>query len=670
MDTNDSVVVTVAIPTYRRQDELSALLPEIDRHARNVTEDGSNGFRVNVLVVDNNPDGSGAMLANAMGLADLRAVVEPSPGVSAVRNRALLETAASDLLIFIDDDERPTEKWLATLLSTWDAANRPAAVAGRVVSEFSGPIDSWIEAGGFFVRRSLPTGTSIDVAATNNLLLDLRTVRALGLTFDPAFGLTGGEDTLFTRSISAAGERMVWCNEAVVIDRVPVDRSSRRWVLARAASYGNARSLVDVYLARSRAARMQTRGRNVGEGALRMVVGGARCLLGVLARSERHQAQGLRTAYRGAGMAAGALGFKYQEYARSHHRRLFRRRTRAPGEPLRVLQSFPTPKATTNPYLVMLASSLEASGEAVVLNFSYRLALTGRYDVFHVHWPENLVSSAGPLKRLVRQALFALLLVRLRTTSTPVIRTLHNLELPSGLSRRQVMLLRWAERWTTLWIRVNDDTPIAADRAHETVVHGHYKDWYGGTVVPESIQGRLTYFGLIRRYKNVDGLIEAFKQVDSSVPMTLRVAGKPSSEDIARQLEALAHDDERISLLLRFLSDDQLVHEVGEAQLVVLPYREMHNSGSLLASLSLGRPVLVPDNEVNRRFRDEVGREWVQLYGGELSAEHLVTALHWVHQRRAAEVPDLSARDWDKAGRSHMQAYRRALQLAGAKQSG
>jgi hypothetical protein len=50
----------------------------------------------------------------------------------------------------------------------------------------------------------------------------------------------------------------------------------------------------------------------------RIVAGAARWVAGQLIRSHRHQARGLRTVARGAGMLAGALGHVYQEYGRQH----------------------------------------------------------------------------------------------------------------------------------------------------------------------------------------------------------------------------------------------------------------------------------------------------------------------------------------------------------------
>jgi beta-1,4-mannosyltransferase len=329
--------------------------------------------------------------------------------------------------------------------------------------------------------------------------------------------------------------------------------------------------------------------------------------------------------------------------------------------PLVVLQSFPTPRETTNPYLVLLAASITEQPDVVLRTFSWRRALLSRYDVFHVHWPEILVSGHSPLKKAVRQVLFVLFLLRLRLTRTPLVRTLHNLHLPEGISRREVVLLRLAERWTTLWIRLNATTPAPAGARSVTIVHGHYRDWFARHPEPAPRPGHLAFVGLVRRYKGVTGLTEAFAQTAAAEPdWTLRIAGRPSTEELAAELHTAAAADPRVSLSLQFLSDAELVHEIGAAELVVLPYREMHNSGGALAALSLDRPVLVPDNEVNKLLAEEVGPGWVFRYAGELTGADLRAAVAARRAGTAADRPDLSAREWPAAGRAHVDAYRTA----------
>jgi hypothetical protein len=146
--------------------------------------------------------------------------------------------------------------------------------------------------------------------------------------------------------------------------------------------------------------------------------------------------------------------------------------------------------------------------------------------------------------------------------------------------------------------------------------------------------------------------------------VTLRIGGKPSTDELARQLTELADGDDRIELTLRFLADAELVDIVCSAELVVLPYREMHNSGGVLTSLSLDRPVLVPSNEVTERLAVEVGDGWVWRYDGELTPELMLDTLERVQRGDRSERPDLSRREWDDAGRAHLAAYRRAREIA------
>ena len=102
----------------------------------------------------------------------------------------------------------------------------------------------------------------------------------------------------------------------------------------------------------------------------------------------------------------------------------------------------PSPTATHHQPLHRDAPGLPRStsrGRAADLQVAAR-ADRG-YDVFHAHWPEILVNGHRPLKTAVRQVLFLVMLIRLRLRGTAIVRTLHNLELPDGISRRESVLL-------------------------------------------------------------------------------------------------------------------------------------------------------------------------------------------------------------------------------------
>jgi succinoglycan biosynthesis protein ExoM len=308
--------VRVAVLTYRRPDDLRDALPLLVSQLESVSGDAVDG---DLVVVDNDPEAGAEQLVRDFARAHPMVPVlyehESTAGIAAARNRALHSSADVDVLVFIDDDERPTEQWLGCLLQTYRTF-RSAAVVGPVVSEFGTEPDPWITAGRFFVRLRRPTGSPVTVAATNNLLLDLHQIRRLGLDFDLRFGLSGGSDTKFTRELHQRGGRLIWCDEAVVTDVVPAARATRSWVLRRALRSGNGESTTSLDIARPGGARFRLRLRLSARGALRLAGGTARLVLGVATRSQGHQARGVRTCARGLGMLSGAWGYVYHEYRR------------------------------------------------------------------------------------------------------------------------------------------------------------------------------------------------------------------------------------------------------------------------------------------------------------------------------------------------------------------
>ena len=325
--------LTIAIPTFRRPDDLKRAIGGVLKQVAEQAAREPSGGTVSdaeVLVIDNDAQCSGrkAALAAAAdagvavrasadeltaGDVSVRYVVEERPGVAAVRNRALDETTERDLLIFIDDDEEPEPGWLAALVGLW-ASTGCQAVAGPVIPVYEVEPEAWVRQGEFFVRRTWPTGTVRPVAASNCLLLDLGFVRRAGLRFDEAFGATGGEDTLFTRRLSAAGGVIRWCDEARVRDHVPASRLTRPWILRRQRSHAATSVRVELALAGG-GVQPAIRTRAAVGGLVRIVVGGLRMVGGTLIGSPRHAAKGARLLDRGRGiLAASAGGGVHREY--------------------------------------------------------------------------------------------------------------------------------------------------------------------------------------------------------------------------------------------------------------------------------------------------------------------------------------------------------------------
>jgi beta-1,4-mannosyltransferase len=330
-----------------------------------------------------------------------------------------------------------------------------------------------------------------------------------------------------------------------------------------------------------------------------------------------------------------------------------------PARRVRVMQSFGAPRPTTNPYIHMLDAALAEAPGVEHLRFDRRRALLGRYDAIHFHWPETLLGGSTRLKAWARRVYARALLTRLRLTNVAVIRTVHNVELPKDVTRAERRMLEGIERRTDYRILLNEQTRV--DGASTVIPHGHFRDWFARDADTTPDPQTIGFVGLVRRYKGVEGLIQAFGATRTGHPhWRLRIAGNPSSAELADQLRTLAAGDERIAFDLRFLAEDDFAAAIARVRGLVLPYRFMHNSGVVLAALSLGRPVLVPQNEVNAALADEVGPGWVHMFAGELDARDLESFMAAVAGDPPA-APDLSARDWTRTGMLHAAAYADAV---------
>jgi glycosyltransferase involved in cell wall biosynthesis len=95
-------------------------------------------------------------------------------------------------------------------------------------------------------------------------------------------------------------------------------------------------------------------------------------------------------------------------------------------------------------------------------------------------------------------------------------------------------------------------------------------------------------FGLMRPYKGIDVLLEAWRGIEDA---ELWVAGMPRM-DIAH-LRTIAPPNVRF--MPRFITDSELPAYFQRADLVVLPYREIDQSGVLFTALAFGKPLLLSD---------------------------------------------------------------------------
>ncbi|WP_460798509.1 glycosyltransferase family protein [Microbacterium sp. GXF0217] len=325
---------------------------------------------------------------------------------------------------------------------------------------------------------------------------------------------------------------------------------------------------------------------------------------------------------------------------------------------LRVMQTFGTPRATTNPYIVQLSAALAEEPRIEHVPFDWRVALFGHVDVLHVHWADTLLAARNPLNRWGKRLAMTLLLCRIAVRGTAVVRTVHNIE-SRDVNRLDGALIRRLEERAVLRIHLTSTTPSRAGTLSVVIPHGHYVDWFADFAKEQMVDGRIGYVGLLKAYKGIDNLLTAYG--DASTPgLSLRLAGRPADAETSALIADRLPDLSNAEADLRYISEAELVTLVTSSEVVVLPYRQMHNSGAALAALSLSRPIIVPANPTNAALAEEVGEGWVQQFAGDLDGNSLDAAITDLRSATRSADPDLSNRGWTDAGRLHADAYLRA----------
>jgi succinoglycan biosynthesis protein ExoM len=221
--------ITVCLATYLRAERLGTLLDDLVLQSLPPTT---------IVVVDNDANGSARAVVErrrARGSpCPIVYDIQPSRNISLTRNRTV-ELATGDWLAFIDDDERAPCDWLARLAATTLQYDADGAT-GPVEPDVPDQAPRWIRRGRFYDWPRMATGTVVPLNKLRfgNVLLRGALLRGGAPPFDPAYGLTGGEDgDLLTRLVQR-GATLVWCDEAPVQEPVELARLSLRWLLLRA----------------------------------------------------------------------------------------------------------------------------------------------------------------------------------------------------------------------------------------------------------------------------------------------------------------------------------------------------------------------------------------------------------------------------------------------------
>jgi D-inositol-3-phosphate glycosyltransferase len=180
----------------------------------------------------------------------------------------------------------------------------------------------------------------------------------------------------------------------------------------------------------------------------------------------------------------------------------------------------------------------------------------------------------------------------------------------------------------------------------------------------------LVFFGQIKDVKGLDVLLEGFALARARDPrLHLLIGGRVWKTDFSKYQDLINQHGMApfCTLHIRYIPDDEVAYFYRCADLVVLPYLRIYQSGVVLLAMSYGSPVLVSDID---GMLEAVDDEQTGFVFRSRDPQHLAQRLGEIFARpgHAAEMGQAGQRvvsvrnDWGRLGVQSLLCYRRALQ--------
>jgi len=226
----------------------------------------------------------------------------------------------------------------------------------------------------------------------------------------------------------------------------------------------------------------------------------------------------------------------------------------------------------------------------------------------HIHWVYVFMlpgATKFPVLRWSAQLWFVLWLYTCRLLAMHIVWTAHNVLPHERVFADDARARRALVKATALLVAhsssaLDELAAFGAVPGYSTIIqHGPIEPTRPAESlrVPGSDEGprRFLFLGRVQEYKGVEGLLNSFAALPSEVNAQLLVAGQCGDPSLEGRLRRLAEmSGERVEVRFEYIPDEEVTHLLSVADVVVLPYRRITTSGSVMLALSHGRPLIVP----------------------------------------------------------------------------
>jgi D-inositol-3-phosphate glycosyltransferase len=142
------------------------------------------------------------------------------------------------------------------------------------------------------------------------------------------------------------------------------------------------------------------------------------------------------------------------------------------------------------------------------------------------------------------------------------------------------------------------ESKLPKNKSLSIIPHGNYLPFISRIPDTTGTTFTLLFFGQIKKVKGLDILLEAIQRLKTDgVIVSVIIAGKAWKSDLdeyKRMINEFGIQD-FIETDFRYIPDQEVADYYSRAHLVVLPYKEIYQSGVLLLTMSYGKPVICSD---------------------------------------------------------------------------
>lgn len=274
-----------------------------------------------------------------------------------------------------------------------------------------------------------------------------------------------------------------------------------------------------------------------------------------------------------------------------------------------------------NPYQVILKEKIEShknwNVEFLNINhksFLYLIIPLIRYKrdgfvIFHLHWPDFTFFTFGTANYLISFLNTVLSIILIKAFGFKLIWTVHNIVPHERQTSNDVSITRFICRQSDAII-VHSRSVISElmeSKVKKSKINlieiGNYNNIYKNEISRQDARERLNikktdfvflYFGLIRPYKNLDELIDAFNEATIlKTGLRLIIVGGSNDDLYVNKLKKKINDKNTF-FISKYIEDDEVQKYFNSADIAVFPFKEVTTTSSTLVAFSFKKAIIAP----------------------------------------------------------------------------